>query len=62
MCNNFVTVFKTYTEHRIRKRFGDNAFELNEFLFIGHSLPDDQIGKAQIIVNLFKKNKIDIFL
>ncbi|HRA92153.1 MAG TPA: hypothetical protein PLR79_08305, partial [Acinetobacter sp.] len=42
--------------------FGDNAFELNEFLFIGHSLPDDQIGKGQIIVNLFAFYKMGSFL
>ncbi|MDN5623621.1 MAG: hypothetical protein L0G96_10850, partial [Acinetobacter sp.] len=35
----------------------DNAFELDEFLFIGHSLPDDQIGKAQIIGNFLQKDK-----
>jgi hypothetical protein len=28
------------------------------FLFIGHSQPDDQIGKGQIIVNLFEFYKV----
>src|SRR5690606_39973676 len=44
--------------YSIRKRFGDNAFELDKFLFIGHSLPDDQIGKAQIIGKILEKNKV----
>ena len=46
------------SKNTIRKRFGDNAFELDKFLFIGHSLPDDQIGKGQIIGKILEKYKV----
>jgi len=48
MSNHFVVVFETNAKHGIWQRLGDDAFELDEFFFVGHSLPSE-LGKAHII-------------